>query len=72
MNQVKGKSNTTEPNLICTIFTQTVAVNIVCLWHLILGACAAIPSTILYSLERGSEGLSMSLEKATLARKLSL
>ena len=56
----------------CTIFAQIVAVQIVSLWHLNIGSCAAIPSTILYSLERGSEGLSMSLEEATLARKLSL
>ena len=55
----------------CTIFIQILAVQIVSLWHLNVGCIVAIPSTILYSLERGSEGLSMSLEDAALARKLS-
>ena len=44
---------------------------IVTLWHLNDGACVSISSTILYSLERGSEGITMSLDEATLVRELS-
>ena len=43
---------------------------IVSLWQLIDGTSAALPSTILYSLERGTEEMSMSLQEATTARKL--
>ena len=52
--------------------SQIVAAVIVSLWQLIDGTCAALPSTILYSLETGSDEISMSLQEATSARKLSL
>ena len=48
---------------------QILAALIVSLWQLIDGSCASVPSTILYSLERGSEGITMSMENATFARK---
>ena len=48
---------------------QVVATLFVSLWHLNDGACVSISSTILYSLERGSEGIRMSLDEATLVRK---
>ena len=52
-----------------TLHPQILAANIVCLAELIYGSCNAIPSTMLYSFERGSEGISMSLEEASWARK---
>ena len=48
---------------------QILAANIICLVELIYGACNATPSTLLYSFEKGSEGISMSLEEASWARK---
>ena len=58
------------PN-VCNLSVQIVATLIFSLFQLIIGSCSAIPSTILYSLERGSEGMRLSLEDAALARKLS-
>ena len=57
--------------LICIICVQILAALIVSLWQLIDGSCASIAATILYSWDRGSEEMSMSLEVAVLARKLS-
>ena len=50
---------------------QVVATFFVTLWHLNDGACVSISSTILYSLERGSEGIMVSLDEATLVREIS-
>ena len=70
VNQVKSKYEQLGQIVIGVIFLQIVAAIIVSLFQLVGASCNAIPSTILYSLERGSEGISMSLEDATLARKL--
>ena len=70
IKQVKRKAEQLCLIIMCAIFVQIMAAIIVSLFQLIDGACTAIPSTMLYSLERGSEGMSMSLEVATWARKL--
>ena len=49
---------------------QVMGTLVVTLWHLNDGACVSISSTILYSLERGSEGIKESLEEAILVRTL--
>ena len=49
---------------------QVMGTLLVTLWHLNDGACVSISSTILYSLERGSEGIKESLEEAILVRTL--
>ena len=56
-------------NIVIAFFMQVVATIIVTLWHLNDGACVSISSTILYSLEKGTEGIKMSLDEATLVRK---
>ena len=50
---------------------QVMGTLLVTFWHLNDGACVSISSTILYSLERGSEGIKESLEEAILIRTLS-
>ena len=50
---------------------QVMGTLLVTLWHFNDGACVSISSTILYSLERGSEGIKESLEEAILIRTLS-
>ena len=70
MKQVREKDQQITIFVMCAIFVQIVATIMFSLFQLINGSCTAIPSTILYSLERGSEGISMSLEDAALARKL--
>ena len=56
-------------NIMIAFDMQVVATIIVTLWHLNDGACVSISSTILYSLEKGTEGIKMSLDEATLVRK---
>ena len=51
------------------INSQVMAAIIVSFSQLNDGASAALPSTLLYSLERGTEEISMSLQEATTARK---
>ena len=55
----------------CNGLIQVMGTLLVTLWHLNDGACVSISSTILYSLERGSEGIKESLEEAILIRTLS-
>ena len=54
----------------CNRLIQVMGTLVVTLWHLNDGACVSISSTILYSLERGSEGIKESLEEAILVRTL--
>lgn len=48
---------------------QILAANIISLMLLIYGCCNGIYSTLLYSFEKGSEGISMPLEDASWACK---
>ena len=49
---------------------QLMATILVSLWQLVDGACISILSTVMYSFERGSEGVKVSLDEGTLAREI--
>ena len=54
-----------------TFFLKILAAVLVSLLLLIGGAGSTIGSTLIYSLERGSEGIRMPFDEASLAGKLS-
>ena len=51
------------------VYTQVVATIITSLWQLIESASVANLSTVIYSAERGYEGITVSLDEGTLARE---
>ena len=69
MKQVKTIIDQSSMSAACFIALQIVAAVTVSLFQLINASCTAIPSTLLYSLERGSEGITISLKVAALARR---
>ena len=62
--------NRTPDLFSANLHEQVEASIFILLWNLIDVAWFSISSTILYSLERGSEGIQVSIDEATLARKL--